>query len=882
MAGDAFSRFKTQVLIFFSVKVRKQFDTSTQAGRTRLMYFVGIVALLLFAAVTFSDGGMESELVTANERGAFGGGMAISGGALGSFDDDDDDSDDSGGGGGGGLDDDGEEEEEEDSDADADGDEEEEDEDGGSSRGMGGGSSSEAESEAASLRAEQQARQADMKSDFTSFFQAYKGEDEVHDFLQSYVDKYHEVGIISAQSIGQTYEKRNLDVYVLGKGDRHIVILGSEHGSEWSVPMYLSYIVSRLTLLYGINDDVTNVLKSLKLHVIPVLNPDGMAYTFKSKSHDARNYMKNRAPIRRHSSVKGVDFRDDWASFSQSEPKAVREYLNSLKDDGLSAFVTVQCCSGLVTYPLNKTCIRSNALDEQVKVGQQIAEKMSSTKTYSTVMQAKPSKHSSKSHPTDLSISWAQNQLGLSLSYTFGVAKPLPPAGKKSRKSSSKSSDKKAIIVPEEDIVGDSKDVAQGIVALAKHLLGEFRRPSAFCNGAEEAATSSSGNSASSDDDEEEEAIPKGGEDEDEEEDEEPREERSDDDEEEMDEEEDVDDDSASADEDEDADEDDTANDDPDRVEEAEDDDVADADEGDDDGGLPETDDAAIPESKLRGFNPGEDMELSEKDRRDYEMSKRFAQMSAASGASSSSLSSRQSSSKHLSEEMPGSQEDVQTALKYARGGASMSQMSVNDDEHFLYFAYGPDMLFDVLYVSGITSAVKVAVARLEGFTYDYSYLSKRAWKSGVADLIPVQSGAVFGVVYRIDRSQREVLDRHNLASSETSSLKPVRVRVRDARGNEHTCITYKVASLTAGDDIQHKYKRYKPSRQYRNCVIKGAKMQGLPEEYIERSLRSISALYSDKTGSTTHRNYHIGSICDHTTSSSSSSSAASSSTGGR
>ncbi|GBG25020.1 Carboxypeptidase A2 [Hondaea fermentalgiana] len=863
MAGDAFSRFKTQVLIFFSVKVRKHFDTSTPAGKTRLLYFVGIVALLLFAAVTFSDAGMDGDLVMADEGGSFG--MSASGGAIGGFDDGDDDAengDEDSDEGGGNVDEDDEDEEEEEDDDDE--------------RGGRGGSSGDDddESAAAELRAEQQARQSEMRTGFADFFKGFRQEGEVRSFLQSYADKYRDVGIISTQSIGQTYEKRSLDVYVLGKGDRHVVLLGSEHGSEWSVPMYLSYLVSRFTLLYGLNEDVTSVLNSLKLHVIPVLNPDGMTYTSKSKSHDARNYMKNRAPIRRHSSSKGVDFREDWGSFSQLETKAVREYVDSLKGSGLEAFVAVQCCAGLVTRPLNTTCIKGSALAEQAQVAQRMAEKMGSTKTYSAVTQSKPSKHS-KVHLDDVAMSWAQNKLGISLSYTMSVAKPLPPPGKKVKKS--KSSDKKAILVPEEDIVGDSKSVAQGVVALAKHLVGEFRRPAAFCDGTDDDhaeggdhsfGDEEKGEDAVGDDEEEEEEEEVEG-DERGEEDEEDEEPMDADEEEEGEGEDDEggdegDQDEASADVDEDEEE---AEDGPDADDEG--DAAVDEDQEDDqdqEEDSEDSEDESAAHDHLRGSAQG--AELSEKDRREYEMSMRFAQTDTTSKKSSSSSSSSWSSS-HAQPQgasFENAESDLAKALRFARGGVS-DKVLQNDDEHFLYFAYGPDMLFDVLYASGITSAIKAGTAKLDGFVMDYTYYSKRKWKSGVADLVPTDRGEVRGVVYRVDRAQREMLDRHNLASGEGSPLQVRKVNVRDDSGRVLTCITYKVTTLTAREDNLHPFKRFRPSRQYRNCIIKGAKQQGFPEDYIDRRLRSIQAMASDKPGAAvSHRNYQIGSICDHST----------------
>ena len=87
-------------------------------------------------------------------------------------------------------------------------------------------------------------------------------------------------------------------------------------------------------------------------------------------------------------------------------------------------------------------------------------------------------------------------------------------------------------------------------------------------------------------------------------------------------------------------------------------------------------------------------------------------------------------------------------------------------------------------------------------------------------------------------------------------------VTVTDRRGNEYRCFTYRAKVKAGGTDIFNKYRRFSPSRQYRNCVVKGAKQQHLPNQYIEK-IRSYSPLFTDKIGKTYHRNSAIGTLCD-------------------
>merc|ERR1712062_717040 len=116
-----------------------------------------------------------------------------------------------------------------------------------------------------------------------------------------------------------------------------------------------------------------------------------------------------------------------------------------------------------------------------------------------------------------------------------------------------------------------------------------------------------------------------------------------------------------------------------------------------------------------------------------------------------------------------------------------------------------------------------------------------------------------YGVVYLVNNSDLPILDSHMLMKNRFSRIE---VTVQDKKGNSYNCFTYKNNEKMSGTDIFSRYKRFLPSRQYRNCVIKGAKQQKLSKEYIEK-LRSISPLISDKIGSQSHRNTAIGTFCD-------------------
>ncbi|KAH9260689.1 hypothetical protein BASA81_001156 [Batrachochytrium salamandrivorans] len=188
-----------------------------------------------------------------------------------------------------------------------------------------------------------------------------------------------------------------------------------------------------------------------------------------------------------------------------------------------------------------------------------------------------------------------------------------------------------------------------------------------------------------------------------------------------------------------------------------------------------------------------------------------------------------------------------------------------NPDDTFLYFAYGPDMLYDVLLKAGLTSAWKVSNAKLTGYTYDYTYHSNKKWKSGIADMVKSPHSAMYGVVWRLDLSQMPLLLEWQSATSEASPLGQKLVSVESATGEVFTGISFYVRKKMRGEDILEKYHRFNPSRQYRNCVLRGAKSNKLPLDYIDHKLKSrtLGPLFTDKVGTMSHRNDKIGNVCD-------------------
>src|SRR5690606_2987818 len=93
-----------------------------------------------------------------------------------------------------------------------------------------------------------------------------------------------------------------------GGGSKPKVVLnGCQHAREWLSPMSVCWAAEQLALGDGVDGQITALLDSVEVHLIPVVNPDG--YEF---SHDlSRYWRKNRR--NNGDGTFGVDLNRNWA-----------------------------------------------------------------------------------------------------------------------------------------------------------------------------------------------------------------------------------------------------------------------------------------------------------------------------------------------------------------------------------------------------------------------------------------------------------------------------------------------------------------------------------------------------------------------------------------
>jgi murein tripeptide amidase MpaA len=227
----------------------------------------------------------------------------------------------------------------------------------------------------------------DRSADQDPFFQQYQSQEAIKTFLDAVVDRFP--NLASHVSIGTTYEGRSIIGVRIGSqvarmsGKRnHIVFHGGQHSREWISVAVNCYLIRQL--LTGSQNDsaIASLLNTFEFTIIPVMNPDGYAYTQKN-----RLWRKNREPTSIPFCL-GVDSNRNWNfswatggsssnpcsdayhgphPFSTREASSVANYINALEGRVIS-YIDWHAYSQLWMYPFSYTC------NEQPKEAEQLRQ----------------------------------------------------------------------------------------------------------------------------------------------------------------------------------------------------------------------------------------------------------------------------------------------------------------------------------------------------------------------------------------------------------------------------------------------------------------------------------------------------------------------------
>ncbi|CAK1602251.1 unnamed protein product [Parnassius mnemosyne] len=154
----------------------------------------------------------------------------------------------------------------------------------------------------------------------------------------------------------------------------------------------------------------------------------------------------------------------------------------------------------------------------------------------------------------------------------------------------------------------------------------------------------------------------------------------------------------------------------------------------------------------------------------------------------------------------------------------------------FLYFSYGSNL--SRLKIGFYNLKVDfISIARLDNYRLDFNGYSK-FWGGPTATIVPTANAHVWGVVWRIDTNELQILEEQEDVDIENYYVKYVEVLTSYI--GILTCRTYiqKVNLLPRSDNDNLPVERW-PSLTYRNVIIFGAIEHHLPEYYIE-SLKKL------------------------------------------
>ncbi|KAI8909608.1 hypothetical protein EDD86DRAFT_246975 [Gorgonomyces haynaldii] len=161
-------------------------------------------------------------------------------------------------------------------------------------------------------------------------------------------------------TIGTTSLGTAISGVKFGTGPKNIVIHGGIHAREWISPAVTTYLTN---FLLSSDPDAVRLRSNFTFHVIPVLNPDGYAY---SRSTD-RMWRKNRQPNKGSSCV-GTDanrnFPIQWSKCDESyfgtaplsapETAAIYNYIQNLGN--VISYTDFHSYSQLFMYPVGWSC----------------------------------------------------------------------------------------------------------------------------------------------------------------------------------------------------------------------------------------------------------------------------------------------------------------------------------------------------------------------------------------------------------------------------------------------------------------------------------------------------------------------------------------------
>jgi len=236
--------------------------------------------------------------------------------------------------------------------------------------------------------------------------------------ISSFMDwtRYHRIEVIYAwmerlanehrdfvklQRIGKTAEGRDILVIKIGLNSSPrkpgIFIEGGIHAREWISPASVTYLINELVN----NPSLTDLIENLDFYILPIMNPDGYAYTHTTD----RMWRKNRALddsfLTTLTQCRGVDLNRNWGykwgtvslldnpqhgtglpcletymgkgPFSEHETQAVRNFILA-HPRKFASYITFHSFGSKIMYPWSYANLKVKDWKELHNLGVHLAE----------------------------------------------------------------------------------------------------------------------------------------------------------------------------------------------------------------------------------------------------------------------------------------------------------------------------------------------------------------------------------------------------------------------------------------------------------------------------------------------------------------------------
>ncbi|GBG29106.1 Carboxypeptidase A4 [Hondaea fermentalgiana] len=303
-----------------------------------------------------------------------------------------------------------------------------------------------------------------------AFFDEFRDLDAMFTYFTWLRDRFPDhvsLGQIGTSAQGRPIVALRLAVSTQANANPNVVILGTEHGREWMVPMALAE-AARLLLVDA--DEMPplsseeqqeaaflrapSLLKVVNIWLVPILNPDGYAHTFSARPDSELEEEKQKRFWRKNRQKNadgsiGIDLNRNWGSdgftwghgqtwtesevymgaspFEAAETRAFRDWIfgasesaDALANDArvrralarkrrlatpVSGLLAVHCCIGGVLQPRNYCAVQPHVERTHASVGRQLCQQMNAIGhgEYSF----KPRRKTLEISSSGISIDWA-------------------------------------------------------------------------------------------------------------------------------------------------------------------------------------------------------------------------------------------------------------------------------------------------------------------------------------------------------------------------------------------------------------------------------------------------------------------------------------------